>query len=179
MIQRKRDAVQSVPFDSKHELFEEDLVHDRFQVFLSAAARQFRSTELFCVCGKFCQCCLIVSDLLSEFILPGRISLFDKGVASTVCDHIGSLDETHCECIHAEDKCIEHVFHSVGRSSVLGVEVEASGQSAVLQHFIHAECRIIDIEREFISIPSQQCIALVGIDGSEHAVDRADAQIMI
>ena len=74
---------------------------------------------------------------------------------------------------------MEHILVGVGGTAVLGVEVEAAGEAAVLQHLIHAHGGLVDAPGELVGVPSQEGVALVGVDGAQHAVDGGDAEIVL
>ena len=77
--------------------------------------------------------------------------------------------------VHAQNEGVEHILVGVRGTAVLGVEV----QTACLQYLIHSHGGDIDVTGELVGIPAQQHIALVGIDGAQHAVDGRDAQIVL
>ena len=75
---------------------------------------------------------------------------------------------------------MEDVLQFEGAASCLGVEVQtAVGEAACLQYFVHAQCCIIDVGRELVGIPAQQRVALIGIDGTEHAVGSCHTQFVL
>ena len=78
------------------------------------------------------------------------------------------------EGIHAQNVCVEHIPHGVRGAAVLGIEVEAAGEAASLQHLVHAHGGLVDIEGELVGISPQQVVALIGIDTAQHAVDGGD-----
>ena len=63
-------AAPKLSVDSLSELSEENAVEDVFQIFLSAAARQFRCAELFRISGEFFQSPLVCADLAAQFAIP-------------------------------------------------------------------------------------------------------------
>src|SRR5690606_18556050 len=108
---------------------------------------------------------LACNNVCTDTRLEGRIPLIKNIVNYLIFDQLGSNLKADCEAVHAGDMCIEQVFRLERLTANLSVKVDTTwSKSTILQYFKHRKSNSIQISREFVRIPTEQQVTLVGID---------------
>ena len=85
--------------------------------------------------------------------------------------HLGCDQETCSECIHTCDVGAEQILGGEGGAARLGVEVQTAVRAdlAFGEDFPHDGGGLVQVGRELIHVPADELVALVGVQGAEHA----------
>ena len=85
--------------------------------------------------------------------------------------HLGCDQEAGREGIHAGDVGAEQILGGEGGAARLGVEVQAAVRADLTlgEDLPHDGGSLVQVGRELIHIPADELVALVGIEGAEHA----------
>lgn len=127
------------------------------------------------------ECRLLVSDFLADSLAERAVALRNEILDVLVLVHLGGNDEACGEGIHAGDVCAEEVFLGEGRTTRLGIEVEAAARAdaALGENLPHDRGGLVEVNRELVDVPADELVALVGIDGAEHAGIAGDADLVL
>lgn len=112
-----------------------------------------------------------VLDGRADAGIEGAVALGLQVLDDLVLVHLGGDQEACCEGIHACDVGTEQILGGEGGTTRLGVEVQTTVRAdlAFGEDFPHNGGGLVQVGRELIHIPADELVALVGVQGAEHA----------
>ena len=112
-----------------------------------------------------------VLDGRADTGIEGAVTLGLQVLDDLVLVHLGGDQEACCEGIHAGDVGAEQILGGEGGTTRLGVEVQTTVRAdlAFGEDFPHNGGGLVQVGRELIHIPADELVALVGVEGAEHA----------
>ena len=111
---------------------------------------------------------LLGFDFGADARIPGIVALGDELGDAAVGTQLGSGFQAAGKGIHAADVGVEEILGLMRLTTTLGIEVETTGgEAAHFEDFFHDASGEVEVGGELVSVPADELVALVGIDGAE------------